>query len=202
MTFIHKAKTLRLTESYLKFSADWLNRSGTLPLTIIFIHSRASVDDADIAGGPAKALVDIIKRHSSRCVSLHLDLHQSLMQSFCDPLSVDNLQNLSIKTYPTSQTPPNLTYLNLISVQLQHVKVICENLTHVWFRYVGVDGCIEVIRRAPLLEYGTFGHVFGSQFVFPITPTVYHPDKLRFLRLHIDSSWDFGITRTLAVPAL
>ena len=37
---------------------------------------------------------------------------------------------------------------------------------------------------------------------FPITPTVYHRDKLRFLRLPIDSSWDFGITRALAVPAL
>jgi hypothetical protein len=203
-TFIHKVMTpLPLTESYPKISADWLNRSGTLPLTIIFIHLWVSIDDTNIVDGPANALVDVIKRHSSRCKSLHLDLHPSFMQSFCDSLSVDNLRTLSIKNHPTSfnaQTPPKLTHLNLIHVQLQHVQVRCESLTHVWFRSIGIDGCIEVIRRAPLLEYGSFGHVFGSQFAFPITPTVYHRDKLRFL--HIDSPWDFRITRALAVPAL
>ena len=202
-TFIHKAKTLRLTESYPKFSADWLKRSGTLPLTIIFIHSQAFTEDADIADGPAKALVDVIKRYSSRCKSLHLDLHPSLMGSFCDSLLVDNLHNLSIKDYPTSfnaQTPPNLTYLNLIRVQLQHVRVRCENLTHVCFRSIGLDDCIEVIRRALLLEYGSFGHVYESQFTFPITPTVFHRDKLHFL--HIDSFCSFEFTRALTVPAL
>lgn len=163
-TFIHQTKRAsRLTESHPKFAADWLNRSGNLSLTIIFIHPR--VDDADITDGPAEALVDVIKRHSSRCKSLHLDLHSNLMKSFYNSLPVENLRNLSIKNCPiafNAQTPPDLTYLNLISVQLQHVNVRCEYLTHVWFRCVGIDGCIEVIRRAPLLEWGSFGHVFGS----------------------------------------
>ena len=120
-----------VNESHLKFSADWLNRSGTFPLTIIFIHSRASIDDADIPGGPAKALVDIIKRHSSRCKSLHLDLHPSLMQSFCDPLSVDNLhvQSLhqNVSDFLQRTNPSQLDVFEPISVQLQHVKVRCEN---------------------------------------------------------------------------
>lgn len=187
MTFIHQAtKTSRLTELPPKFSADY---SSTPPLMVQTSHM-----------GLPKLWFDVVKRHSSHCKSSHFDLHPSLIQSFCDPLSVDNLRNLSMSNYPVAfnaQTPPNLTYLNLFSVQLQRVNVRCENLPHVSFRCIGVGGCIEVIRRAPLLEWGSFGHVLRSQLA--ITPTVYHRDNVRFL--HIDSSC-FEITRTLAVPAL
>ena len=91
-TFIHHTKrTLRLTEWHLEISADWLNRLGTLPLTVIFDNS--SVRDAHITDGLAEALVNVIKRHSSRFQSLHLGLRPRREESFCDPLSVDNLRN-------------------------------------------------------------------------------------------------------------
>ena len=88
------------------------------------------------------------------------------------------------------KSKPSPTDLTLLEIGLQYVDIGWNNLTVVSVRHIGVDECVELVRRAPRLEAITLEAIDGSSSIFPMSDTrIVHP-HLR--SLEIWDIWDIN----------
>ena len=99
---------------------------------------------------------------------------------------------------------PSPTNLTLLTVDLRYVNIGWDDLTVASMANIGVDECLELIRRAPLLEALKLQRINPSSDVFPIPNTrIVHPCLHSIELLEIsDETMVSGILDSLCLPSL
>jgi len=165
--------------------AAWLERSASLPLTIKF-HANPRGDESN----GHHEVINILNQHSARWHDMYFDLPSHDLRRLCGSSQGNILRRLVLR-HPFSpftrefstfsmKSKPSPTDLTLRSVDLPYVDIVWNNLTVASICRTRADECVELIRRAPLLETLTLREVDSSSSIFPFPNT-------RIVRPHLRS---------------
>ena len=167
----------------LQFINDWLQLSGSLPLTLRIVDDATS----SFPWETCRPIVDALNQHSGRWHKASLYLHKYLLLSyFRGTSSPSNLHDLEIghtnnggfdeipTTYFSMNSRPSPTRLTIQAFSLSAIDVAWSNVTYLTLRWIPPHECIKAIKLAPLLESCTLSeldppsedHSFHSQQVF------------------------------------
>ena len=167
---------------------DWLERSGGLPLTL-YISYHGSIP-------LAKELVSIINtlnQHSHRWHDVSFVLPPLYLVRLCGSSPPKDLCDLSFHNSLTSHRDTNLKFK--INAQLSPTKLTvgaipCRAIDISWDRLVyldvnntSLDGVLQVIRDAPLLETCSLSGISPPINGFPTSETIIRHPHLRDLQL-------------------
>jgi len=199
-----------LGEHPLQLIAEWLERSGCLPLTIRFDHS----DKGQVRVYPE--LTKILNKHSARWYDMYLEMPVDHLHHLSGSSQGNILRRLTLR-HPISNparskistfsmtTKPHLTDLTLLSVGLPCVDITWNNLTVASLYDIDVEECLELIRQAPFLQILRLQLINTSSGVFlvPNFTRIVHP-HLRSLELRqIEKTISyFRILDSLCLPSL
>ena len=140
---------------------EWLERSGSMPLTIFFNeYTAAFEDDSDddtmeVAIG---LIIEILNSHSRKWQILKLMATADTFGRFSGSIRPNQLVGLGLQLACQSPQPPNfmmeseLTPTHL-ALDFPLSNICWVNITHLTLSYISTDECIDVLRRAPSLEY-------------------------------------------------
>ena len=165
--FIGSQTRHSLAESLPDLVRDWLERSGSLPLTISFQHhprsnDHVSYEDEDSFEAALGLVIEILTLHSRRWRILNLATTADMFRRFSSSILPNQLIGLGlqlIKSY--SHQPPYFmieseftpTHLMLGAFPLTSVNVRWDKISHLTLRTINDLECVDVLRRALNLEY-------------------------------------------------
>jgi hypothetical protein len=126
--------------------------------------------------------MDILNKHSGKWYDMHFSLpmrhlhrlHGSLQENILHRLLLchrrSTFEPFQFSTFSMIHKP-SPTDLTLVAVGLPYVDIIWNNLTTASVDEIGDDECVELVRRAPLLENLSLRGIRASSglFPFPIT---------------------------------
>jgi len=165
---------LSLAKSLPGLLREWLSRSGIRPLTIIFRHFgcfpsfpsyRNPWDDfrsiATILESATDSVIEVINLHSGRWQNLHLDVRADISERLCGLAQPNQLFGLELRAYGNAspmpkfvmKTKPFPTQLTLFNFSLTSIDIGWDNITHAILYNLDPNECLEVLKRAPALEY-------------------------------------------------
>jgi len=166
----------------------WLERSASLPLTIGFDGSELVHRDSVVY----HEVINILNKQSAKWYDMHFNLppcHLHHLHGSDSPGNIlhrlvlcnrrPSIRDSDFSTF-SMKSKPSPTDLTLLMVGLRHVDIIWKNLTVASVDYIGVDECLELIQRAPLLENLSLNKIHASSHLFPIPNT-------RIIRPHLHS---------------
>ena len=193
------------TSDNLQFVTEWLERSACVPLTIRFDwHSVPGHFRPDRI---QNEVINILNKHSAKWYDVRLDIPRRYLHHFHGSSQGNNLRRLALihrhslyDSYPTlmfsMNSKPSPTDLTLVDVHLGHVDIIWSNLTIASVDDIGDDECVELIRRAPLLENLSMGNIHASSGLFPFPETRIIRPHLHFLQI-LEFHRDDGVAAIL-----
>jgi len=170
--------------------ADWLERSGGLPLTL-------EVSYCAIYGYPhpdrLASVIDALNQHSGRWCDVKFNLPSDYVARLCGSSPPEYLRELSISSDNKDETDlplsfkmnarPNPMKFKIWGFLLEGVDVAWANLVHLDLKWTTFDGVLQVIRDAPLLEICSLSFISPPIDDFRIPEiTIRHP-YLRTLEL-------------------
>ena len=203
--------TLRtMARSWPGLISEWLGRSGVLPLTIMFRQDGFSSNDSEEEefDDATNQIIDVINLHSSRWRHLSLEVDADITERFSGSMDPNQLfllelvvngrrsltQNFIMKSKPF---PIHLTLDNFSPTS---IDIGWDNIIHATLYNMSANECVEVLRRAPAVEYFT-----ASDFIRPsddspvsVDALIIHP-RIRSLDLSTKSS---KILDMIKIPAL
>jgi len=174
--------------------SDWLKLSGAPPLTLR-VFNYAGPDSFSQDG--CDPVINILHQHSGRWHTLLLHLPAPLLGRFYGTSSPSVLCDLNILRYyshdidivsPTFKmhsrpSPTHLTIWCPLS-PISTFDIAWDNLTSLKLALTIFDGCIEVILKAPQLEFCSMDLIANGLFQnLPIPKTVVRHTHLRTLEL-------------------
>jgi hypothetical protein len=151
----------------LPFIIDWLQLSGSLPLTLwIFEDAWSQLD-----WKTCPPVVDAINQHSGRWqkVVFHLDIkYLSHFRGIDSPSILYNLEIINREGWDTYDSPP--AYFSMISkpspvrltidsILLLGINIAWSNVTCLTLRRIPARECVKAFKIAPLLESCTLSHL-------------------------------------------
>ena len=160
-----------LAESLPDLVHEWLERSGSLPLTIFFSHYPAYGDessDEDESEADRETLevaiglvIETLNSHSQRWQNLSLMTTREMFRRFSGSIPPNQVVGLGLRLCDASNlSPPNFimesefapTHLMLGNFPLTSINIRWDNITHITLRDTSAEAYINVLRRAPGLE--------------------------------------------------
>ena len=196
--------------------AERLERSANLPLTISlspFSHWKRAIDD-----GIYLEVINILNRHSSHWHTLRIGLPAHQLHRLCGSLGGSMLYQLILQPMNEStehsdaydvatfsmKCKPTPTRLKLAKYRLRNVDIVWNCLTHVALESIAVDECLELMRRAPLLEALALLQIIRSSGAFPAPATrIILPQLHRLAINHIaDNSAVAEALDSMCAPSL
>jgi hypothetical protein len=196
-------------EHPLQFIDEWLERSASLPLIIKFYDYSGQVHEVS-----SKA-IKILNKHSARWYDMHFDIPAYCLHHLCGSSQGNILCRLVLRhslvpvmsskfSIFSMMSKPRLTHLKLLTVGLSCVDIIWNNLTVASIYYIGVDECVELIRRAPLLQTLRLRAINSPSGIFPLPNTrIVHPHLHSLELSHIKATSVFaGIFDSVCFPSL
>ncbi|KIM47374.1 hypothetical protein M413DRAFT_439059 [Hebeloma cylindrosporum] len=169
-TSLNIGPPMERNEGLLQLIAEWLERSASLPLTITLEDRSGRFDKVD-------EVIELLNKHSARWHDMRLDIPAHLLERLSGSSQENMLRRLFIRdpksgrsqlsTF-TMKTKPRLTDLALAIAGISYVDIVWNNLTVASVGSMGVDNCLELIRRAPLLKILKLGAINPSSNVFPV----------------------------------
>jgi hypothetical protein len=190
---------------------EWLDRSASLPLTIRLSDYRWHEEGND--EDPCDEVINVLNKHSARWHDMDFVLPAHLLERLSGLSQENILSRLVLRFFnpPSSRfstfsmkSKPSPTDLTLLGVGLPYVDIVWSNLTVASISDISVDDCLELIRRAPLLETLRLELIYPSSDVLPIsnTRTVYpHLRSLELLTIS-EKNVVTGILDSLHLPSL
>jgi hypothetical protein len=138
---------------------EWLDRSTGLPLTIRLssYHKHKENKDKDYRD----EMINLLNKYSARWHDMRVELPAHLLERLSGSSQENILRRLALRVFdsPPShfstfsmKSKPNPTELTLMGVGLPYVDIVWNNLTMSSVSKISVDDCLELIRRAHLLE--------------------------------------------------
>ena len=145
---------------------EWLERSGSLPLTIFFNGYKSVGDESgdydDTVAVANGLIVEILNLHSHRWRILNLTTTAPAFRRFSGSIQPNQLVGLGLEVaYQSSDPSPpkfliesELTPTHLmLDFPLTSVNVRWDNITHVTIPFISAKESINILRRASSLEY-------------------------------------------------
>jgi len=207
---------------------EWLDRSGRVPLTILFDHLRVSygtysdyTSDSDNSTSNnctsdtlevvSALVIEILNLHSGRWRNLYLNARGDIFQRFSGSIQPTQLVDLGLilsnwdrapRSTPTfsMKSEPNPTRLKLFYFPLTSIHMGWENITHATFCRMTTEECIEFLRRATALEHYDISIYTGPPgFPEPEITPILHP------HLHSFRLQTFGVqtfVEAITLPSL
>ena len=137
--------------------ADWLERSGGLPLTL-HVSLSTTYHNPPLDIGHA-LVIDALNQHSRRWCDVKFNLPSDYIARLCCNSPPEQLRDLSIDegadNLPLTfrmNARPSPTKFKIWGLLLEAVDVAWDNLVHLDLNCTTLDGILQVIRDAPLLE--------------------------------------------------
>jgi hypothetical protein len=154
---------------------EWLSRSGMCPLTIFFrcfgrseekYHSSSYDEISREAAvfsleSVADLVIEVINLHSGRWQNLHLNVPADISERLCGSVQPNQLLFLDLgvngERSPTQKfimkSKPFPTQLSLNNFSPTSIDIGWDNITRAILYDLSTSECLEVLQRAPLLEY-------------------------------------------------
>jgi hypothetical protein len=208
--FIRSGTRDSLAESLPDLVRDWLERSGSLPLTISFQHHPRSVsyEDEDTFEAALGLVIEILILHSRRWRILNLATTADMFRRFSGSILPNQLIGLGLQLIPKSfsHQPPDFmieseftpTHLMLGPFPLTSVNVRWDNISHLTLCTFNDPESVDVLRRALNLEYYNISMYQLRRVTSTFSMPVVHP-RLRSITLTGDIE-DF--LEAIALPSL
>ncbi|KIM47380.1 hypothetical protein M413DRAFT_22061 [Hebeloma cylindrosporum] len=202
-----------LIETLPHLVVDWLERSGGLPLSL-----QVSYYPSDLAGFPQRVLlsiIDALKQHSARWHDVLFNIPIVCLQHFCPISPPKNLQKFSIfntadaDAAATHFEPPRFSMnagpgpmaFTMDAIPLKAFDVAWDRLVELVVRNTSLDGVLQVIRGAPLLEKCSL--VSLSPSTVDVSEMIIHHPHLRKLDLfRLQTDVFTKIINSLELPSL
>ncbi|KAF8959976.1 hypothetical protein BDZ97DRAFT_1367799 [Flammula alnicola] len=161
---------------------EWLSRSGKLPLSIRLLDDLPSRNN-DIF--QIRPLIAVINQYSPRWRHLHLDLPICLFPFFrplgdqapiLEYMRIEG-QDHFLNDHPANErnantlrlgAAPRLKCVSIHRITLRLVDIPWENITRFLGEQSSVSECLQILRRAPLLEHCVFQRSSGLTHGYPI----------------------------------
>jgi hypothetical protein len=168
---IDSSMTKSTSESLPGLLREWLGRSGVLPLTIYFFHDSDHLLTShnprtgirtEVFAVSTGLVIDILNLHSSQWRNLHLKAGKHIIDRFSSSAELTQLVGLALELggtfggrspLPREFTMESLTHLKLINFPLTSINVCWDNITHATISEITIDEGLDLLRRAPGLEY-------------------------------------------------
>ena len=181
------SKEYAIMESLPHLVADWLERSGGLPLTLD-VSYRGSPDP------PPKESVSVINalnQHSRRWHEVEFALPPAYLDCLRGTSPPQDLCSISIRNSwsrvrdPTFKLNTRLSPMKLTAncIPLQAIDIACNRLVHLHANTTSLDGVLQVIRDAPLLEICFLANIYPPIEGFLTSETIIRHPHLRTLEL-------------------
>ena len=157
-------RSLSLAKSLPGLLCEWLDRSGVLPLNIFFVYSEwfddPMINMMEIATGSA---IKILNSYSGQWRNLHIITGEDIFERFVWYTQPNQLIGLHLRLIDQPSQPPNFmikseftpTHVELAisAFPLTSIDIRWDKTTHIALHDISPVECIEVLRRAPRLEY-------------------------------------------------
>lgn len=179
---------------------EWLDRSGTLPLTIS-LYSRFYKDDyLKRASSHTMYFLNGIKRRSRRWQHLSLEMPHNYVFQLCDNRNIDEPTDLqSLYIHRIDQAPPiqcpvlrlNARHsprcVTLRDIEFKYLDIKWKNLTYLRVdEQISLTTCLDILNRVPKLEH--FGFSFNGHNVDNVqVPSFLTHQALRSLQYRANS---------------
>jgi hypothetical protein len=207
-----------LAESLPGLLREWLDRSGTHPLTFFFHYVRRFEESDDSSSydeisheatvfsseSAAELVIEVINLHSGRWRNLHLNASANISGRLCGSMQPNQLLYLALELdgerSPTQKfimkSKPFPTQLSLTNFPPTMIDIGWENITRAMLYNLSANECLEVLQRTPALEH-CLAELWNDSTVNPGT-TILHR------RLHsLNSSYSgTGFLEAINVPSL
>lgn len=218
---IKPSTPLSLAKSLPGLLREWLGRSGLLSLTIFFHHtgySERPPSDYDLKKADefrvlklktaTYLVIEVIELYWGRLENLHLVLVPDVHASFSGSMQPNKITFLELKAPcgADERSPrlkfitaskPNPKYLILVGFPPTSIDIGWDNVTHAMLGRLYFSELVEVLQRAPALEYC---HIFDEQEAWDIDDDtiIVHP-RLRSLNTCYSSRDIFNV---ISFPSL
>ena len=191
-----------LAESLPDLVREWLERSGSLPLTIFFRHHPAYRDessdddenksevDRDTLEIAIGLVIKTLSFHSQRWQNLSLMTTPEMFRRFSGSVQPNQVVGLGLRLCDDlyDLAPPNFmmesefapTRLMLGDFPLASINIRWDNITHITLRDINTEAYINILQRATGLEYYNISIHSRCKIREPIV----HP---RLRSLHVSS---------------
>jgi hypothetical protein len=170
--------------------ADWLERSGGLPLTLKVSYCTVYHNPPPDRHG---SVIDALNQHSGRWCDVEFTLPSDYVGRLCGSSPPEYLCNLSILSDDENETDKPLTFrmnarpnpmkFKIFGFLLEGVDVAWDNLVHLDLNWTTFDGILQIIRDAPLLEICSLSFISPPIDDFRIPEIIICHPYLRTLKL-------------------
>ena len=161
---------------------EWLGRSGLLPLTLSFNHagyseippgtsfdfylSRAEKIRVEALKTATDLVIEVINLYWGRLENLHLNLDVDVHERISGSMQPNKITALRLAIYGDrsstqkfiTKSKPHSNYLSLVEFPPTSIDIGWDNVTHAELGSLYFEECVEVLQRAPALEYC---HIYG-----------------------------------------
>jgi hypothetical protein len=185
---------------------QWLDRSGSLPLSICALLQCEDYDHT------AVVIMHAIAQHSERWLNIAFELPMFCYDSFKhDKCSLPNLQHIFIgkesweadefSRFDIFSVTPQLRSLSLKGADVFDFVLSTKNLTKLRIEAERIDACMDILQRSPRIIECAFVHIQDT------TASIKHSlsNQLQLLDLGFPEEYDGSITEifnALTIPAL
>ena len=196
--------------------ADWLGRSGALPLNLQFSYDGEGYNGYIYYPSDRQnrwfTVMDTLNLHSERWYEVDFTLPSHYIAALHGTTPPNNLRTLSFANWKLNNTflefkmttDPSPTKFQMDGFCLKYVHISWDKLVHLDLDRTSLDDVLRVIRDAPLLETCSLFRISSSNDDFPTTagPIIRHP-QIRTLAV---SPWDVDVftelLNSLKLPSL
>ena len=147
--------------------SEWLDRSGVLPLTILFLQLGWEISDNDTEkeefDDAISRIIEVINLHSGRWRNLYLDteVDADIIDHLSGSMHPTQLLRLELAVWggrsPTRnfmmKSKPFPKHLTLHNFLPTSIDIGWDNITHITLSNLSANECVEVMRQAPAVEY-------------------------------------------------
>ena len=191
---------------------EWLDRSGALPLTILFFQMKVSDNDSEKEefNDTINRIIEVLNLHSGRWRNLYLEIvpGSDILERLSGSMHPTQLFGLELVVFgrrsPTQnfmmKSKPFPTFLALHNFSPTSIDIGWDNITHVNLSHLDASECVEVLRRAPAVEYFNRSDFIRRSDDSPVNVNAFtvHP-RVRSLDLSINAAKFLDM---ITVPAL
>lgn len=198
-----------------RLTQEWLARSGKLPLSIRLVDYKQRNDDINLI----RPLISAINQYAQRWRNLHIHLPTCMFPWFkpvgnhvpmLEYLKVEGKHHFANDDWMDENTrdllwlgdTPSLKYLSTSRISLINLKVGWENVTHFAGENVSIAECLEIVRRAPLLEHCVFQSTSGSTEDLPPPSAPILVQRLRTFSVTFPNQGGLALMQSVTSPAL
>ena len=164
---VGSSKWRTLARSLPGLIGEYLDRSGVLPLTILFSQLSWEISDNDMEkdefNDAINRIIEVLNLHSGRWRNLYLDTDAdaNIIERLSGSMHPTQLLRLELavcgRRSPTQnfmmKSKPFPKHLTLDNFSPTSIDIGWDNITHTTLSNLSANECVEVLRRAPAVEH-------------------------------------------------